>query len=176
MALILPYNNKYPKIANDAFIAPNAVIIGDVEIGSKASIWYGCVIRGDVNHIRVGKNTNIQDGTIIHVSRYEGPTLIGEGVTVGHQALLHACIVEDNAFIGMAAQIIDNAHVESFAMVAAGSMIAPQKKVRKGELWAGVPGKFMRLLTQKEMDYIKTSEENYMKLAQEHIDLCKAHG
>ena len=176
MAIILPYNNKFPKIATDAFIAPNAVIIGDVEVESGASIWYGCVVRADVNYIRIGKNTNIQDGTVIHVSRYDGPTIIGAGVTIGHQALLHACILEDNSFVGMAAQVIDFARVESFSMVAAGCMISPRKIVKKGELWAGVPGKFMREMSEAEITYIKTSELNYVKLSQEHMELCKTYG
>lgn len=174
MALILPYKNKFPKIAEDAFIAPNAVIIGDVEIGSKSSIWYGVVIRGDVHHVRIGNNTNIQDGTVIHVSRYEGPTIIGNGVTIGHQALLHACTLEDNSFVGMAAQVIDQAHVERHAMVAAGSLVSPRKIVKSGQLWAGVPAKLLRELKQEEIDYIKTSELNYMKLALEHIQINSA--
>ena len=174
MALILPYKDKFPKIAEDVFIAPNAVIIGDVVIGSKSSIWYGVVIRGDVHHIHIGSNTNIQDGTIIHVSRYEGPTIIGNGVTIGHQALLHACSLDDNSFVGMAAQVIDQAHVERHAMVAAGSLVSPRKIVKSGQLWAGVPAKLLRELKQEEIDYIKISEMNYMKLAEEHIKICGA--
>jgi carbonic anhydrase/acetyltransferase-like protein (isoleucine patch superfamily) len=172
MPIILPYKNKFPKIADDAFIAPNAVIIGDVESGSKSSVWYGVVIRGDVHHIRIGSNTNIQDNSVIHVSRYEGPTIIGNGVTVGHQALLHACILDDNSFVGMAAQVIDQARVETHAMVAASSLVSPRKVVKTGELWAGVPAKLMRSLKQEEIDYIKTSELNYMKLAEEHMQIC----
>jgi carbonic anhydrase/acetyltransferase-like protein (isoleucine patch superfamily) len=99
MAIISPYKNKMPKIASDAFIAQNAVIIGDVEIGSKSSVWYNCVIRGDVNYIRIGDETNIQDGTIIHVGTNNGPTIIGSGVTIGHKALIHACKIYDNSFI-----------------------------------------------------------------------------
>lgn len=174
MTLILPYNNKFPKIAADAFIAPNAVIIGDVEIGSKSSVWYGVVIRGDVHHVRIGNSTNIQDGTVIHVSRYEGPTIIGNGVTIGHQALLHACTLEDYSFVGMAAQVIDQVRVERHAMVAAGSLIPPRKIVKSGQLWAGVPARLLRELKQEEIDYIKTSELNYIKLAEEHRRMCKA--
>lgn len=173
MAIILPYHGKYPKIADDAFIASNAIIIGDVEIGSKSSVWFGCVLRGDVNYIRVGNNTNIQDGTVIHVSRYEGPTIIGNGITIGHQALIHACTLEDHCFIGMASQVIDDAKIESKAMVAAGSIITPKKIVKSGELWAGVPGKFMRELKPEEIEYIKTSEHNYVKLAQEYLEAGK---
>lgn len=168
MAIILPYNGVYPKISEDAFIAANAVIIGDVHIEAQASIWYGCVIRGDVNRIRIGKGTNIQDGTVIHVNRNKGPTVVGNGVTVGHLALLHACTIDDHAFIGMGAKVIDFAHIQSKAMVAAGCLIAPNKIVKSGELWAGVPGKFFRNLTPEEEAYIAVSEANYIKLAAEH--------
>ncbi len=173
MAIILPYKGKYPKIADDAFIAANAVIIGDVEIKSGASIWYNCVVRGDVHHIKIGEKTNIQDGTIIHVHRKDGPTIIGRGVTVGHLALLHACTLEDYSFVGMGAKVIDYARVEMHAMVAAGSLIAPRKVVKKGELWAGIPAKFLRPMTQEEIDYIPVSEANYYKLATEYLDIDK---
>lgn len=171
MPVILPYKGKYPKIAEDAFIAANAVIIGDVEIGSKASIWYGCVVRGDVHHIRIAEGTNIQDGTVIHVNRNDGPTIIGKGVTVGHMALLHACILEDHCFVGMGSKVIDNAVVKTHGMVAAGALISPNKVVESKQLWAGVPGKFFRELSQQEIDYIKISEDNYIKLASEHLVL-----
>jgi gamma-carbonic anhydrase len=171
MPVILPYKGKYPKIAEDAFIAANAVIIGDVEIGSKASIWYGCVVRGDVHHIRIGDGTNIQDGTVIHVNRNDGPTIIGKGVTVGHMALLHACILEDHCFVGMGSKVIDNAVVKTHGMVAAGALISPNKIVESKQLWAGVPGKFFRELSQDEIAYIKISEDNYIKLASEHLVL-----
>lgn len=173
MATILPYNGVYPRIADDAFISPSAVIIGDVEIGAKASIWYGCVVRGDVNHIRIGEGTNIQDGTVIHVNRIDGPTIIGNGVTVGHMALLHACIIGDHAFIGMGARIIDYVHIESKAMVAAAALMSPRKVVKSGELWAGVPAKFFRSLTPEEIEYIWASEKNYINLAAEHRAMLK---
>lgn len=168
MAIILPYKGKLPKIAEDAFVAPNAVIIGDVEIASKANIWFGCVVRGDVHHIRIGEGTNIQDGTVIHVNRNNGPTIIGKYVTVGHQALLHACHLNDYSFIGMGAKVIDYAVVESHAMVAAGALISPKKIVKSHQLWAGVPAKFFRDMTQAEIDYIQISADNYIKLAGEH--------
>jgi gamma-carbonic anhydrase len=171
MAIILPYKGTYPRIAGDAFIAANAVIIGDVEIGSKASIWYGCVVRGDVNHIKIGAETNIQDGTVIHVNRKDGPTIIGIGVTVGHMALLHACTIHDYGFIGMGAKVIDHAVVESEAMVAAGALIPPGKVVKKGELWAGVPAKLFRALSEEERKYIYVSKENYIALAAEHKEV-----
>ncbi len=168
MAIILPYKGKLPKIDPTAYIADNAVIIGDVEIGANASIWFGCVLRGDVNYIKIGDGTNIQDGTIVHVHRKDGPTIVGKGVTIGHMALLHACKLHDYSFIGMGAKIIDYTEVETNAMVAAGAVLSPRKVVKAGELWAGIPAKFLRKMTQEELDYIKISESNYIKLASEY--------
>ena len=166
--IILPYRGIMPKIAPNAFIAPGAVIIGDVEIGSKANIWFGCVIRGDVQSIRIGEGTNVQDGTVIHVTRGDGPTIIGKGITIGHSALLHACTLEDDCFIGMHATVMDKAVVESGAMVAASALIAPNKRVLAGQIWAGNPAKFMRPLSEKESAFIPQSRDNYIKLADEY--------
>lgn len=170
---IIAYNNILPKIASDAFIAPSADIIGDVEIGSKCGIWFNCVIRGDVAHIRIGDRTNIQDGTVIHVTRNGHPTIIGSGVTVGHKALLHACNLESDSFIGMGAIIMDDVIVESGAMVAAGALVTPGKTVKKGQIWAGNPAKYFRDLTEKEAAFIKISENNYVKHVEEYIALYK---
>lgn len=169
-AMILPYRGVLPKIATDAFIAPTAVLIGAVEIGAEASIWFGCVLRGDSNSIRIGARSNIQDGTVIHVNHErEGAagtkTTIGSDVTVGHMALLHACTVEDGAFIGMKACLMDGVVVESGGMVAAGALVTPGKRVRKGELWAGSPAKLMRSLSDKEMAYFAYSAEHYREVA-----------
>jgi carbonic anhydrase/acetyltransferase-like protein (isoleucine patch superfamily) len=157
-----------PKIHPTAFIAAGAVIIGDVEIGANANVWFGCVIRGDVQSIRIGEGTNVQDGTVIHVTRGDGPTVIGKGITIGHSALLHACTLEDYCFIGMHATVMDKAVVESGAMVAAAALVTPNKRVLKGQIWGGNPAKFMRELTEKEAAYIKISEENYIRLAKEY--------
>jgi carbonic anhydrase/acetyltransferase-like protein (isoleucine patch superfamily) len=169
-AVILPYEGVLPRIAADAFIASTAVIIGAVEIGPESSIWFGCVLRGDSNTISVGARTNIQDGTIIHVNHErEGAagtrTVIGSDVTVGHMALLHACTIEDGAFIGMKACIMDGVVVESGGMVAAGALVTPGKRVRKGELWAGSPAKLMRPLSDKEMAYFAYSAKHYCDVA-----------
>lgn len=176
--VILPYRGVSPKIAEDAFIAETAVVIGDVEIGSGSSIWYGCVLRGDVNRIRIGRNTNIQDGTIIHVNhdpdgdyRETGggmPAFVGDNVTVGHMAVLHACTVEDEGFIGMRSVVMDLAVVRARAMVAAGALVSPRKEVPSGQLWTGSPAKYARDLTQEELDYIPYSAVNYAKVAAEH--------
>jgi len=175
---ILPFRGVMPKIAPDVFIAENAVIIGDVEIGSGSSIWYGCVVRGDVNKIRIGCNTNIQDGTVIHCNhdpkgdyRETGggePTFIGDNVVVGHMALLHACTLADNAFVAMRALVMDRATVESGAMVAAGATVTPGKRVPSGELWAGMPARKVRVLSAEEVELGPYIAEHYRLLAAEH--------
>ena len=178
--IILPYRGITPTIAPDAFIAETAVIIGDVEVGAGTSIWYGCVLRGDVNKIRVGRNTNIQDGTIVHVNsdpdgdyRETGggePTHIGDDVTIGHLALIHACTLENGAFVGMRAAVIDRAVVESGAMVAAGALVTPGKRVPAGQLWAGSPAKYLRDLTDAEKDHMPYLVEHYGHLAKTYRD------
>lgn len=169
--LILPYQGVDPKIADTAFIAPTASIIGDVTIGEKVGVWFNCVIRGDVASVSIGDRSNIQDGTVIHVSRYNGPTVIGAGVTVGHKALLHACRLEDGSFVGMGATVMDNAVVESGGMVAAGALITPGKRVKSGQLWAGSPAKFFRDMTPEEIAFIKESEENYVRHVDEYREI-----
>ncbi len=166
--LILPYKDIFPKIDETAFIAPSASIIGDVEVGESTNIWYGCVLRGDVHEIRIGKNTNIQDGTIVHVTTDVAGTYIGDSVTVGHNAILHACTVHDFGFVGMGACVMDNAVIESNAMLAAGALLTPNKRIPSGQLWAGSPAKYMRDLTEKELEYIKWSAPHYVELGQEH--------
>ena len=151
--LILPFHGKSPKIHDSAFIAPGAVIIGDVEIAANASVWYGCVLRGDVNHISIGKNSNIQDGTVIHADSPEvngTPTLIGENVLIGHKCMLHGCTVEDEGFVGMGATILDKAVIKSGGFLAAGAFLAPSKIVPAGEMWAGSPARKFRDLKEGE--------------------------
>jgi carbonic anhydrase/acetyltransferase-like protein (isoleucine patch superfamily) len=167
---LLPYRNIMPQLADDVFIAPTASVIGDVHIGSQSNIWFGVTIRGDVHEIRIGARTNIQDGSVIHVTRGVSGTYIGDGVTIGHMALLHACRVEDHAFVGMGAIILDEAVVETGAMLAAGAMLTPGKRVPSGELWAGRPATFMRRLTSKDTDFFPVSADNYVKLAREYLD------
>lgn len=175
--LILPYCGEFheagisPLISPEAFIAPGAAVIGDVEIGADTGVWFGCVIRGDVHRVRIGACTNIQDGTVIHVTRHTGPTTIGSGITIGHSALLHACTLEDHCFIGMRATVMDGAVVESGAMVAAGALVTPGKRVPSGQLWAGSPAKYFRDLTKEEQDFIPISADNYVKHAREYLAL-----
>jgi len=166
--LILPYRGILPRIAASAFIAPGAVIVGDVEIGENASIWFGCVLRGDVAAIVVGADSNVQDGTVIHGSTGKPPTWIGSNVTIGHMALIHACRLEDGSFVGMKACVSDGAVIEGGAMVAAGALVTPGKVVPRGELWGGSPARFMRPLGDEERRYIAELPGRYVGLAREH--------
>jgi carbonic anhydrase/acetyltransferase-like protein (isoleucine patch superfamily) len=186
---ILPYRGVMPKIDPRAFVAPGAVVIGDVEIGPESSVWFGCVLRGDVNFIRIGSRTNIQDGTVIHTASglqparmgakgstpSEGyPTLIGDNVTVGHMTLLHACTIESGAFVGMKAAVMDGATIESGGMLAAGALLTPGKTVKKGQLWIGSPAKFWRDLTPDDLAQFDLRADQYAELGQEYLRAANA--
>ncbi|KAI3665448.1 hypothetical protein L6452_44075 [Arctium lappa] len=165
--------DKDPVVDKDAFVAPGASVIGDVQVGRGSSIWYGCVLRGDVNSISVGSGTNIQDNALVHVakSNISGnvlPTTIGNNVTVGHGAVIHACTIEDEAFVGMGATLLDGSHVEKNAMVAAGALVRQNTRIPFGEVWGGNPAKFMRKLTEEEIAFISQSAVNYSNLAAVH--------
>lgn len=170
---IYPYKNIYPKIDKDSFIAPTATIIGDVTIGKNSGIWFNSVIRGDVAKISIGNHSNIQDGSVVHVTRNGGNTTIGDYVTIGHKAMIHACTLQDYCFIGMCAIIMDKAIIETGGWVAAGALVTEGKVIRKGEIWAGYPAKFFRNLTSQEQDFIKISAENYAKHAKEYLELFR---
>ena len=166
--LIKPYRSIMPEIHESCFIAENTSVIGDVVIGEGTSVWYGATIRGDVNIIRIGDNTNIQDGTVIHVATHGQGTHIGSRVTVGHQAILHDCTIHDDAYIGMQSMVMDGAIVQSGAFVAAGALLTAGKTVPSGQLWAGRPAKYMRDLTVDDYKLIQWSWAHYKDLAEGH--------
>ena len=167
--LILPYRGVVPTLAPDVWVAPNAAVIGDVQIGPGTGVWFACTVRGDVNEIRIGAGTNIQDGTVIHVSKDGQGTYIGDGVTIGHSAIVHACTLGDGCFIGMQACVMDDAVVEPGAMVAAGALVTPGKRVLSGQLWTGRPARHTRDLTEQEAAYIPESARRYAALAAEYL-------
>ncbi|MFA6280232.1 MAG: gamma carbonic anhydrase family protein [Bdellovibrionales bacterium] len=154
-----------PQIAESAFLAPSVVVIGDVVIGAEASVWPMCVLRGDVAPIRIGAKTNLQDGTIVHVTEGGQGTIIGDGVTIGHGVLLHDCTVEDGAFIGMRATMMDGARVERGGMLAAGALLTPHKVVKSGQIWAGSPAKYWRDINDAERAEFTFRAEEYVMLA-----------
>ena len=172
---LLPFNGKAPLVDTAAFVAPGARLIGDVEIGAGASIWYNCVLRGDMNRIRIGARSNVQDGTVIHVDPprpggpEEGfPCLIGEEVLIGHMAMVHGCVLNDRAFVGLGAIVMDGCEIESGAMLAAGALLAPGRRIPAGQLWAGRPAKYVRDLSPGEREGMRAGVEHYVELAKRH--------
>lgn len=166
---VIRYKNIRPKVHRSAYVAPGVSLIGDVVIGPRSSLWFGVVVRGDINEIRIGQRTNIQDGTIIHVSSTGQGTFIGDSVTVGHMAVVHACTLEDGSFVGIKACVMDDVVVQSGAMVAAGALVTPGKTVPSGELWGGVPARCIRPLNQEEIDMIQWIPEHYVELAMNYF-------
>ena len=164
---VLPFNGIMPRIAEGVFIAPGAVVVGDVEIGPGSSVWYNAVIRGDVNRITIGRSTNIQDCSVIHVSARDG-VVIGDDVLVGHLCMLHGCTLQDGCFIGMKSTILDAAMVETGAMVAAAALVSPRKVVTAGKLWAGSPAVPMRDLSPEEIARFKVATDGYAGHAGAH--------
>ncbi len=162
-----------PDIDPSAYIAPTAVIIGRVKIGPRASVWDGCVLRGDVSYIEIGEETNVQDGTVIHLtSATMGakaiPTIVGKRVTIGHCALLHACVVEDDAFVGMRGTLLDESCISTGAMLGAGGLLTPRKVIPSGELWVGSPARKAKSLNESALSGFRLSAAHYVDLAQTH--------
>jgi len=168
--IIMPIGGKTPRIAESAYIAPTATVIGDAEIGEEASIWFGCILRADGNLVRVGARSNIQDGTVIHTNGRNDGTLIGADVTVGHMVMLHGCILEDRAFVGMGAMVMDDAVVESGGMVAAGALVPPRKRIPAGELWGGRPASFLREIDVDQATSMAYATDHYVELMRAYRD------
>ena len=178
---LLSYQGKTPKVDPTAFVAPGARLIGDIVIGAEASIWYNCVLRGDVNAIRIGARSNIQDGSVIHVdSPHPGheaghPTIIGEEVLIGHMAMVHGCFLHDRAFVGLGAIVMDGCEIESDAMLAAGALLTQGKRIPAGQLWAGRPAKYVRDLNEADLWGMRAGVAHYVALAKLHVEALKTH-
>ncbi len=173
MSRIFTYDGKTPRIAESAFVAAGACIIGDVEVGAHSSIWYNCVLRGDVNRIVVGARTNIQDGTVIHVDSPKPgspglPTIIGDDVLIGHMVMLHGAVLHDRAFVGLGSIVMDGCTIESDGMLAAGAMLTSGKVIRAGELWMGRPARKLRDLSAAEIVGNHMGAAHYVDLATRH--------
>lgn len=161
--MIYEFLKRSPEFDETAFVAPSADIIGDVKLGKEASVWFNVTVRGDVNAIRIGDRTNVQDNVCIHVMNQTGPTHIGNDVTIGHGAMIHGCTIKDRVLVGINAIILDKAIIEEDVIIAAGSLVPPGKTLESGYMYMGSPAKQVRKLSEKEIDSIKGYASNYVK-------------
>ena len=166
---VIPFRNKTPKLGRGCFLAPSAMLTGEIEVGEDVSFWFHTVARGDVNWIRIGERTNIQDGSVLHVSYKTHSLSIGAGVVIGHGALVHGCTIEDGALIGMGAQVLDGAVVEAGAQVAAGAVVSPGTRIPSGQLAMGIPARVKRPLTDAEQANIADTADRYVELKNEYL-------
>lgn len=148
MPVILPVKGMLPQIGNNCFIAPNATIVGDVTMGSDCSVWFNAVIRGDVNSIRMGNKVNVQDGAVIHCTYEKTKAIIGNNVSIGHNAIVHGCVIDDNVLVGMGSIVMDNAHIGSNSIIAAGAVVLENTVVEPGSIYAGVPAKKIKEVSE----------------------------
>jgi len=166
---VLSFDGKKPRLGQGVFVAENATIIGDVEVGNDCSIWFGTVLRGDVNHIRIGSRTNIQDNCVLHVTHERWPTIVAEEVTIGHGAIVHGCTVKRGALIGMGARVLDGAVVGECALVAAGAVVSEGMRVPPRALVAGVPAIVKRTLTDAEIERLEMSWRHYVEIKDKYL-------
>ncbi|WP_316840973.1 gamma carbonic anhydrase family protein [Pedobacter gandavensis] len=165
MPVILPVKDKHPQWAENCFIAPNATIVGDVMMGSNCSVWFNAVIRGDVNSITIGNDSNIQDGAVIHATYLKAATVIGNRVSVGHNAIVHGCILKDHILIGMGAIVMDNAVVEDYCIIAAGAVVLENTHCETGYIYAGTPAKKVKPITEVQRALLNKLPDNYIMYA-----------
>lgn len=173
---VRPYLDRMPVLGARVYVDPAASVIGDVELGEDASLWPGTIVRGDVNHIRIGARTNLQDGCIVHVT-HEGPytrpgglpTIIGADVTIGHGAIIHACTIEDACLIGMGAIVLDGVTVKKHGYVGAGAVVPPGKTIGEGELWLGNPARLVRTLDATQIEQLYYSAQHYVRLKDRYL-------
>jgi len=167
--MLLPYKGKRPKLHETVYVEASARIIGDVIIGAYASVWFNAVVRGDVNYIRIGERTNVQDNSVLHVTKDVYPLIIGSDVTIGHNAVLHGCIVKDRCLIGMGSIILDDAEIGEDTIVGAGALVTEGTKVPPGSLILGAPARVVRKLSGEEVERILTAAKNYLEYTQNYI-------
>ncbi|QNK62808.1 gamma carbonic anhydrase family protein [Pedobacter sp. PAMC26386] len=165
MPVILPVLDKSPKWGENSFIAPNATIVGDVTMGANCSVWFNAVIRGDVNTITIGSDSNIQDGAVIHATYLKAATTIGNRVSVGHNAIVHGCILKDHVLVGMGAIVMDNAVIEEYCIIGAGSVVLENTICETGYLYAGTPAKKIKPITEEQRALLNKLPDNYIMYA-----------
>lgn len=165
---IYPYKGIEPQLGQRVFLTPSAVLTGDIEVGNDVSFWFHTAARGDVNWIKIGDGTNVQDGTVLHVTHERFPLTIGRGVVIGHSAMVHGCTIEDNALIGIGARVLDGAVIESLAQIGAGAVVAPGTHIPSGTLALGVPARVKRPLTEEEKKDILDIRDRYIALKDEY--------
>jgi gamma-carbonic anhydrase len=163
------YKGIRPRLGRDVFVAPNATVIGDVELGDQASVWFGAVIRGDEMPIRFGKRTNLQDGSVVHITSGTAQTTVGDDVTVGHMALLHGCTVGDGVLVGMGSILLDGSVVEEGSIIAAGSLVSPGTRIPKRSLAMGRPARVVRAVTDKDLAWIAEAGRLYVEYARSFV-------
>jgi len=168
--MLYRFQNIFPEIDDTSFIAPSAEIIGDVKIGKNCSIWFQCLIRGDVNYIRIGDNCNIQDMSLIHVARDQFPVNIGNNVSLGHRVTIHGATLKDFSFVGMGATVMDDVELGEYSFVAAGSLVTPGKKIPSGMLVMGSPAKIIREINSKEREIIERTARNYQTYKNNYLN------
>jgi carbonic anhydrase/acetyltransferase-like protein (isoleucine patch superfamily) len=166
--MYIPYEGKLPKVHEKAWIAETAVLIGDVEVGEDSSVWYGCVLRGDKMEIRVGKRTNIQDGSILHIEGGLYACILGDDITVGHGAIVHGCEVSNGALIAMGAIVLNNVKVGEGAVIGAGALVPEGKEIPPGTLWMGSPAKYIRDLREDERERFQQAAVSYSQLKEKY--------
>jgi carbonic anhydrase/acetyltransferase-like protein (isoleucine patch superfamily) len=165
MAIILPVKGIHPKWGSNCFIAPNATLVGTVQMGDNCSVWFNAVIRADVNSITIGNNTNIQDGAVIHATYLKAATSIGDRVSIGHNAIVHGCILKNNVLVGMGAIVMDNAIVEDYTIIAAGSVVLENTVCESGFIYAGTPAKKIKPITEEQRALLNKLPDNYIMYA-----------
>jgi carbonic anhydrase/acetyltransferase-like protein (isoleucine patch superfamily) len=166
--MILTLAGRTPQIGESVYVAPSADVIGEVALAENSSVWFQCVLRGDIEPIRVGANSNIQDGTVVHTMK-GAPAIVGEWVTVGHRAVLHGCTVEDHCLIGMGAVLLNNVRVGEGSIVASGALVAENTVIPPRSLYMGVPAKFKRAITDDELAFIDMHATNYLRYKKEYL-------
>lgn len=175
-ALVLPYAERSPRFGPEVFLAPSASVVGDVELGARVSVWYSAVVRGDVHSIRIGADSNVQDGAVLHGTLGEWPVLVGARVSIGHHATVHGCVLEDDVLVGIGARILDGARVGAFSLIAAGALVREGMVIPPRSLVVGVPGVVKRELSERELEIVRRTPGRYRELALRTRVACLAAG